>query len=81
MPPAVKLGTCALPFQHQHIAPGDSGRANYSKLRLLCGGRPTSTPKALVRAVATVRETVVGLTSILILISVQLAIIGTVIVN
>jgi hypothetical protein len=64
MPPTVKLDTCALPFQHQHIAPGDSCRADYSKLRLLCRERSTSALKAaqpnnhalLVCAVATPRK-------------------------
>ena len=66
--------------QHQHIAPGDSRRPDYSKLRLLCRGRSISVPKAAepnnhasgVRGCHGAQR----LSSILVLTSVQLTILG-----
>jgi hypothetical protein len=81
MPPTVKLGT--MRSSSQHIAPGDSCRPDSSKL--LRRGRPSSSPgpaepnnHALWCVCGfQVRKIVAVLSSILLLISVQLAIIVT----
>src|ERR1700730_12511882 len=84
MPPTVKLGTCTLPLSIQHIAPGDSCRADYSKL---WRGLSTSVPKAAQPnndALWCARlpcAKFVGISSILVLISRQLAIFDAPIVN